>query len=200
MNNRRRVLGWAGIVGIVALTFSAMVGASAIGLAKTPSQATLEEEEPGGSAASDSTDADPPGPSSGTVDVTLTEWSIATSMTSAKAGAITFNVQNTGSAKSHEFIILKTEIAPESLPTLKDGSLDEEGNGITSPGESKVLAVGQKQTITVAMTEGNYVFVDNIIERDLVHWEKKAYATFTVEPPDNTGPPADRAARSKSVS
>ena len=186
MNNRRRVLGWAGIAGIVALTFSAMLGASAIGVAKTPSAASLEEES-GGSAASDSTDTAPAGTPSGTVDVTLAEWSITTSVTSAKAGGVTFNIQNAGPAKSHEFIILKTDIAPESLPTLKDGSLNEEGNGITSPGEGKVLAVGQKQTITVAMTEGNYVFVDNVVEKGLVHWGKKASATFTVEPPDSTG-------------
>lgn len=186
MKNRKRLLGWAGIVVAIAVTGSAMGIASATGLAKTPSAASLEEDS-GGNAASDSTDTVPTGPSSGTVDVTLAEWSITTSVKSAKAGAVTFNIENTGPAQNHEFIILKTDIAPDSLPTLKDNSLNEDASGITSPGESKVLPVGQKQTVTIAMTEGNYVFVDNIVEKNLTHWEKKPYATFTVEPPDSTG-------------
>ena len=187
LSNRKRLLGWAGIVAAIAITSAAMGIASATGLAKTPSTSTLEAEEPGGNASSDSSDTADTGASTATVDVTLSEWSIVPSVKSVKAGAITFNIQNAGQAKSHEFIILKTDIAPESLPTLKDGSLDEEGNGITSPGEGKVLPVGKKQTITVPMTEGKYVFVDNIIEKDLVHWQKKAYAAFTVEAPDSAG-------------
>jgi len=186
LKNRKHLFGWAGIVAAIAITGSAMGIASATGLAKTPSTSTLEAEEPGGNASADSSDTASAGPSSGTVDVTLNEWSIKPSATSAKAGAITFNIENTGPAKSHEFIILKTDIAPESLPTLKDKSLDEEANGITSPGEGKVLGIGKTQTITVPMTEGKYVFVDNIVEKDLAHWEKKAYATFTVQPPDST--------------
>ena len=186
MKNRKHLFGWAGIVAAIVITGSAMGIASATGLAKTPSTSTLEAEEPGGNAPTDSSDTASAGPSSGTVDVTLNEWSIKPSATSAKAGAITFNIENTGPAKSHEFIILKTDIAPESLPTLKDKSLDEEANGITSPGEGKVLGIGKTQTITVPMTEGKYVFVDNIVEKDLAHWEKKAYATFTVQPPDST--------------
>lgn len=187
MKNRKRLLGWAGIVVAIAITGSAMGIASATGLAKTPSTSTLEAEEPGGNAPADSsdtagsTDTADTAASSATVDVTLSEWSIKPSVTSAKAGAITFNIQNTGPAMSHEFIILKTDKAPESLPTLRDKSLDEEGSG-TSPGEGKILGVGKTQTITVNMTPGKYVFVDNIVERNLVHWEKKAYATFTVQP------------------
>ena len=188
MKNRKHLFGWAGIVAAIVITGSAMGIASATGLAKTPSTSTLEAEEPGGNAPTDSSDTSDSGDtadttaSSAAVDVTLSEWSIKPSVTSAKAGAVTFNIQNTGPAQSHEFIILKTDIAPEGLPTLKDNSLDEEGNGITSPGESKVLGVGKTQTITVSMTPGKYVFVDNIVQRGLVHWEKKAYATFTVQP------------------
>ena len=184
LKNRKYLLGWAGIVAAIAITGSAMLVASATGLAKTPSTSTLEAEEPGGEASAnnaDSSDTVDAGASSATVDVTLAEWSIKPSVASAKAGAVTFNIQNTGPAMSHEFIILKTDKAPEALPTLRDKSLDEEGSG-TSPGESKVLGIGKKQTITVNMTPGKYLFVDNIVERNLVHWEKKAFAAFTVQP------------------
>jgi len=189
LRNRKYLLGWAGIVAAIAITGSAMGIASATGLAKTPSTSTLEAEDASGEASansSDSTYTANTGASSATIDVTLSEWSIKPSATSTKAGAVTFSIQNAGPAESHEFIILKTDIAPEALPTLNDKSLDEEANGITSPGESNVLGVGKTQTITVTMTPGKYVFVDNIVQRNLVHWEKKAYSTFTVEPPDSS--------------
>ena len=108
MKNRKRLVGWAGIVAVIAMTASTMVIASATGLAKSPSASTLEEEEPGGNAVENSTDTADPAASSATVDVTLKEWSIIPSVTSANAGAITFNIQNSGQSRSHEFIILKT--------------------------------------------------------------------------------------------
>lgn len=182
MNSRKRLLGWAAIAGTLTLTVGAMALASATGLAKSPSAATLESEESGGSAAADGHATPAAGPLSATVDVTLREWSIAPSATSAKAGVITFNVKNEGPANNHEFIILKTDTAPEALPTLSDHSLNESARGITSPGESSELGVGKAQVVRVNMTPGKYVFVDNIVERGLVHWEKNAYATFTVQP------------------
>ncbi|MEO8458823.1 MAG: hypothetical protein ABI559_13555 [Chloroflexota bacterium] len=182
MNDNKKLAGWVAILGICAVTASVMFGARQIGLAKTPSAAS-QEEDSGGTAA-DAIDPNAAGPASGTVDVKLSEWAITTSVPSAPAGAITFNIENTGPSSKHEFIVLKTDIAPASLPTLNDGSLDESGDGITSPGEGGILAVGQKQTVTLPMTEGKYVFVDNIVEDGTVHWQKKAYATFTVGPVD----------------
>ena len=171
----KRLLGWLGIVAVVVLTASAMFGASAIGLAKSPTQATLDEEN-GGGAVQD----EPAGPSSATVAIMLAEWSITPSVSSVKAGVITFSVKNEGPDENHECIILRTDIQPDALPTLGDHSLNEDGDGITSPGETHVLKVGDEQSVKVDMAPGNYVFVDNITEGGTIHWEKKAYATFTV--------------------
>jgi uncharacterized cupredoxin-like copper-binding protein len=178
LSQRKRLLGWIGIVAVVIFTALSMLGASAIGVAKTPTTATLEEEDAGGAAAVDT----PSGPSTATIDVTLSEWAITPSVSSVKAGVVTFNVKNSGPSKTHECIILKTDIAPDSLPTLSNHSLNEDGDGITSPGESHVLQVGGQQAVTVDMTPGKYVFVDNITEDGTIHWEKKAYAVFTVTP------------------
>lgn len=180
MNNNKRLVGWGGIAATVVLTLALMAILSATGIATKPAAGTLEAEEAGGSA--NAIDGAPTGPISATIDVTLSEWLIEPSVTTAKAGAITFNVENVGPSESHEFIILKTDLSADALPTLKDGSLDEEGEGVTSPGEGGVIAPGKKETVTVTMTPGKYVFVDNIVERGgLVHWEKKAHATFIVE-------------------
>ena len=199
--SRTRLIGWGGAAATIALTIGVMATASATGLAKSPSAATLlESEDAGGAtAAADSVAAPAAGASSATVDVTLSEWSIVPSVTSAKAGAITFNIKNAGPAKRHEFIILKTDIAPDALPTVKDKSLNEDGAGITSPGEGGILAVGKAETVTVAMAPGTYIFVDNIVENGLVHWEKKAYATFTVQPSAASAKPASASAAGSSI-
>jgi hypothetical protein len=177
------LIGWGAAAGAIALTIAVMAGASATGLAKSPSAATLaESEDAAAPAAADSGPTPAPGASVTTVDVTLSEWTIVPSVTSAKAGPITFNIKNAGPANRHEFIILKTDLAPDALPLARDKSLNESGPGVTSPGEGGILAPGKTESVTVTMTPGKYVFVDNIVESGLVHWQKKAYATFTVQP------------------
>ena len=46
---------------------------------------------------------------------------------SADAGDVKFNVENTGLDDVHEFVVLKTDLDPDALPTLPDGSVDENG-------------------------------------------------------------------------
>ena len=180
-HSRARLIGWGGVAATIALTVGVMATASATGLAKSPSAAALLESEDAGAPAAVNSAAPPAADSpKATVDVTLGEWSIVPSVASAKAGAITFNIKNAGPAKRHEFIILKTDLAPGALPLARDKSLNESGPGITSPGEGGILVPGKAESVTVTMAPGKYVFVDNIVESGLVHWEKKAFATFTV--------------------
>ena len=193
----KRFIGLGASAAAVALTIGLMTVASATGLAKSPSAATLlESDEAGGAAAADTGPTPAPGASSVTVDVTLSEWAIVPSVTSAKAGAITFKIKNAGPAKRHEFIILKTDLAPDALPLARDKSLNESGTGVTSPGEGGILAVGKSESVTVNMAPGNYVFVDNIVESGLVHWANKAYATLIVEPSTASPNPVSTASAS----
>src|SRR4026207_1976080 len=55
--------------------------------------------------------------------VTLGEWSITLDKTSLPEGPIQFTIKNDGE-KEHDFVILRTEIAPDDLPTNDDGSAD----------------------------------------------------------------------------
>ena len=56
--------------------------------------------------------------------VELSEFVIAERST-AIAGEITFVVSNVGSAE-HEFIVVRTDLAPDALPLLEDGSAANE--------------------------------------------------------------------------
>jgi uncharacterized cupredoxin-like copper-binding protein len=64
------------------------------------------------------------------VAVTLQEFSVIPDTDSVGAGETTFNVENVGPDDVHEFVILKTELEPDALPTVDDGSVDEAGEGI----------------------------------------------------------------------
>ncbi len=123
--------------------------------------------------------------SANTVDVGLREWSITPSVLTAKAGSVTFNVRNTGPKQKHEFVILKTDLAPADLPKKDDGTVDEEGEGITSPGEISDMEVGDQKSITVDLTAGKYLLVCNLVDQGdagtEVHFSEGMFTQFTVQ-------------------
>jgi len=61
----------------------------------------------------------------GTSKVALREWAVVPAPASATAGKITFVVKNTGKTK-HEFVVIKTDLAPAKLP-VKKGRASEKG-------------------------------------------------------------------------
>ena len=80
------------------------------------------------------------------IDVTLQEFSVIPETDSAKPGEITFNVENVGPDDVHEFVIVKTELEPDALPTMPDGSMDETGEGVEVIDEIEDIPVGETQT------------------------------------------------------
>lgn len=119
------------------------------------------------------------------VDVTLQEWSINPAAKTVKPGATTFNVRNQGPNDKHEFVILKTDLAPQQLLKLKDGSADEAGAGVSSVGEIKDMGVNERQSATFNLEPGKYVFICNIVDQEqseaVVHFVQGMYSSFTVQ-------------------
>jgi uncharacterized cupredoxin-like copper-binding protein len=111
----------------------------------------------------------PAGPT--TVEVTLQEWSVVPSATSAPAGAVTFQVKNTGPEDIHEFVVLKTDLDPGALPVDANGAVTEEGAGIEVVDEIEDIPVGQTQTLAVTLQAGKYVLLCNIYDET----EKEAH-------------------------
>ena len=116
-----------------------------------------------------------------TVTVTLQEFSVLPEPATAPAGDVTFHVTNDGPDDIHEFVILKTDLAPESLPTGEDGSVDEEGEGIELIDEIEDIPVGESQDVTAPLDAGSYVLICNIVESGEVHYELGMRTSFTVE-------------------
>ena len=117
--------------------------------------------------------------------VTLKEYSIALAQSSAPAGDVTFAVTNEGPDAVHEFVVLATDLALDALPTNPDGSVQEEGEGITPVDEIEDIAVGDTATLTVSLAAGSYVFVCNIVGdvggETVPHYQQGMRASFTVE-------------------
>jgi uncharacterized cupredoxin-like copper-binding protein len=120
-----------------------------------------------------------------TVDVTVQEFAVIPAESSAPAGDVTFDVTNEGPDDVHEFVVFKTDLAPDALPTAADGSVDEEGEGVELIDEIEDIAVGDTPTLTVSLDAGSYVFICNIVEEEggetIAHYQQGMRVAFTVE-------------------
>ena len=118
-----------------------------------------------------------------TVDVTLQEFAVIPASSSAPAGDVTFNVTNEGPDDVHEFVVFRSDLAPDALPTAEDGSVDEEGEGVELQDEIEDIAVGDTQSVTIDLAAGDYVLICNIYdaEEQESHYQEGMRVGFTVE-------------------
>ena len=126
-----------------------------------------------------------PSPKTTAVNVTLTEWAIGTSVSTAPAGQVRFSVVNQGPDDVHEFVVIKTDLAPDALPTVAEGdeagTVDEEGEGFEAIGEKEdILAGTDGNVLTLTLTPGHYVIFCNVHDEELVHYQKGMHTEFTV--------------------
>ena len=119
----------------------------------------------------------------GTVKVTLSEWAVQRDKAELPAGSIVFEVTNNGPDDIHEFVVIKTDLAPGSLPTDSTGAVDEEGEGIDEVmGEIEDIEVGEDATLTLDLDAGKYVLLCNIYSADEneAHYHEGMRIDFTV--------------------
>ena len=123
-----------------------------------------------------------------TVSVALQEFAIVPSVASAPAGKVTFVAKNTGPDDVHEMVVLRTDLDPAALPVDNDGKADEEGDGITSIGETGDVAVGATKDVAFDLAPGKYVLICNIVQTEPdgskeAHYKVGMRTTFTVTAP-----------------
>jgi len=114
------------------------------------------------------------------IDAALTTYKITLSKTSAKAGEIIFHVHNDATDLKHEFVIFKTDLPEDQLPLTPEGTVDEEGAGVTHIDEVEVEA-GKSADLTVNLEAGNYVLICNINDNDEQHYAHGMHIAFTVK-------------------
>jgi uncharacterized cupredoxin-like copper-binding protein len=94
------------------------------------------------------------------VGVVLDEYHVTLSEASANSGKFTFKVHNGGQEK-HEFVILKTDLNPDSLPQ-ESGKIKEDTAGVEHVDELDGVDAGKDRNLTVDLKPGTYIFVCNI--------------------------------------
>lgn len=92
-----------------------------------------------------------------------------------KAGSVTFVITDVSNADTEvvRFVLLKTNLAPDKLPTDKNGVVSEKGR----IGKALVLQPHKSGTVTVNLKPGKYVVIDN--EANIGYWQGE-YAAFKV--------------------
>jgi uncharacterized cupredoxin-like copper-binding protein len=111
----------------------------------------------------------------GGIGVTVSDFKVEPAETSAAAGELTFDITN-DAEQTHEFVIFKTDLAPDALPVGDDGDVDEEGEGVEHIDEIEDITGGSTQSLTVTLDAGNYVFICNLPG----HYTQGMHAAFTV--------------------
>jgi uncharacterized cupredoxin-like copper-binding protein len=104
------------------------------------------------------------------VNVTLTEFKIKPVPTTVAAGKVTFLVKNAGKVE-HEFVVIKTKLAPGKLP-VSGNEASEKG----AVGEVGELAPGKSGRVTLNLKPGKYVFICNLPS----HYKLGQYIGFRV--------------------
>lgn len=118
-----------------------------------------------------------------TVNITLKEWSVAADVSSVPAGLVKFLVKNDGPSDTHEFVVVKTDLAPESLPVDASGKVDENGAGIQIIGEIEDITVGSSTHLKAFdLAPGKYVLICNIYDagEKEAHYHEGMRMAFTV--------------------
>jgi uncharacterized cupredoxin-like copper-binding protein len=89
------------------------------------------------------------------VRVTLKEFKVLPTPTSAPRGTVAFSVRNTGKLE-HELVVLKTNIAPAKLPVRKSKAVEVGRVG------KVVVKAGKAGGLTLALKAGKYVLLCNV--------------------------------------
>jgi uncharacterized cupredoxin-like copper-binding protein len=101
-------------------------------------------------------------PTRGTpVNVLLKDFEVRQDAAVVPAGTVTFRVRNQGPT-SHEFVVVRTDLAPGKLPLQDDGlTVDDENKGVKLVEEAGSLDIDDHENVVANLTPGHYVMYCN---------------------------------------
>jgi uncharacterized cupredoxin-like copper-binding protein len=116
-----------------------------------------------------------------TISVSLTEFAVAPSASSAGPGVITFNVSNNG-AIIHDFHVIQSNLAPDSLP-VDPNTAQVDLAQVNEVSATQVIQSGGSDSTAPTLSAGAYVLICNVPG----HYGGGMYAGFTIQQaPSNT--------------
>lgn len=93
------------------------------------------------------------------VGAALSEYRVVVART-LPAGLTQLTARNSG-AKTHELVVVRTDVAPDALPTTAGGDVDEKAAALTKVGEVEDVASGRAKSLRVTLRPGRYVMFCN---------------------------------------
>ena len=121
----------------------------------------------------------------GTLDIDLSDWAVAPNLASLPAGDITFNIKNLSQEHDHELVIIRTDLAPEELPTESDRSVDQGAGGVDVVGKIREIGPGEDSSGTFTLKAGRYVLICNLVDehdgQTVSHYQEGMRVPFTAE-------------------
>ena len=82
-------------------------------------------------------------------------------------------------------MVVRTDLAPDTLPTTDEGAVDEEGDGVELIGEIEEFPVGETRTTEFDLEPGSYVLFCNVVVEEEgeveAHYSEGMRVGFTVE-------------------
>ena len=103
-----------------------------------------------------------PTPRGTPVNVLLDDFRVRPDAAVVPVGTVSFRILNHGPT-THEFILVRTDRAPDKLPLQDDGlTVDEEARGIDLLDEAGGLDIDESETLVLDLTAGNYVMYCNL--------------------------------------
>ena len=103
-----------------------------------------------------------PTPSGTPVNVLLEDFRVRQDAAVVPAGTVRFRILNQGPT-SHQFIVIRTDRAPDKLPLQRDGlTVNEDAPGIDLLDEVGGLDIDDRQTLVLDLAAGNYVLYCNL--------------------------------------
>lgn len=91
-----------------------------------------------------------------TVNVRLIEFKVFPAVASVRAGRVTFVVRNAGRI-AHDFVVLRTKLAPKRLPVV--GARAKE---VGLVGRTPTFGPGRTKRLTLVLKPGPYVLICNV--------------------------------------
>jgi uncharacterized cupredoxin-like copper-binding protein len=103
-----------------------------------------------------------PTPSGTPVNVLLEDFKVRQDPAVVPAGTVSFRILNQGPT-THEYIVVRTDRAPDKLPLQRDGlTVNEEAPGIDLLDEAEGLDIDDRQTLVLDLAAGHYVMYCNL--------------------------------------
>jgi uncharacterized cupredoxin-like copper-binding protein len=96
----------------------------------------------------------------GGIGATLSDFEIDLDTTSVPAGPVTFDIKNKGPS-THEFVVFKTDLAPDALPTDDVGDVAE-SDDFAPVDEVEDIEKDAEPSLNVDLDAGSYVVICNV--------------------------------------